>query len=455
MLPARNVFRIVQLAALVLPSALGLWVAAFALGGERPTRPNIIVVVADDLGWNDVGYHGSEIETPNLDKLAAGGVRLEHFYVFPTCSPTRTALLTGRNPSRFGIGGPIGGRSTQAVPTETPSMADVLKQVGYQTALAGKWHLGLRPEVGPRQFGFDSTYGYLHGQIDPITHLYKNGDRTWHRNDEFHDEAGHATDLLAAEALRWIEMPRKESFFLYLAFSVPHVPLVEEAKWTARYEGKIKDPSRRLLAASITHMDDVLGQIVASLERSGQRERTLIIFTSDNGGQRDHLNTADYGGKFGTYPVLGNNEPLRGYKGELYEGGIRVPALASWPATLAPRKLEQPLTVLDWLPTVAHLVGASIPANARWEGEDIWGQLNGQPASGSRRFYWNTGRVAAVRDGAWKLIETFRPQHVELFDVAADPLEKTEQSAAKPEIVSRLRAEIAEERERDGGKVTP
>ncbi len=218
--------------ACLLLSVLALGAVARA-SAATPSRPNILVVVADDLGFNDVGYHGSEIRTPTLDALAASGVRLEQYYVFPTCSPTRTALLTSRNPSRFGVMGPIGGRSELAVPTETMTLADVLKSAGYATAISGKWHLGLRPEVGPRQYGFDSTYGYLHGQIDPCTHLYKNGDRTWHRNDVFLDEQGHATDLLAAEAVRWIETPREQPFFLYLAFSVPHMPLEEDARWTS------------------------------------------------------------------------------------------------------------------------------------------------------------------------------------------------------------------------------
>ena len=201
----------------------GLLLCVFALvpaangSTAEPTQPNVLVIVADDLGFHDVGYHGSEIRTPRLDALAASGVRLEQYYVFPTCSPTRTALLTSRNPSRFGVMGPIGGRSELTVPTETTTMADVLKSAGYATAIAGKWHLGLRPEVGPRQYGFDSTYGYLHGQIDPRTHLYKNGDRTWHRNDEFLDESGHATDLLAAEgsaAGSRRDAHREQPFFL-------------------------------------------------------------------------------------------------------------------------------------------------------------------------------------------------------------------------------------------------
>src|SRR5262245_26592435 len=198
------------------PSRLGTLFALMACGllharvNECKEPPNILVLRADDLGWHTVGYHGSEIRTPNLDRLAAAGIRLERHYVYPTCSPTRAGLLTGRNPSRFGIHAPIAGRSEQTLPSGTPTLARALTSRGYTTALFGKWHLGLRPEAGPRQYGFDQTYGYLHGQIDQYTHRYKNGDRSWHRNDVFVDESGHATDLIADEAVRFVQTRRQE-----------------------------------------------------------------------------------------------------------------------------------------------------------------------------------------------------------------------------------------------------
>jgi arylsulfatase B len=158
--------------------------------------PNILIFVSDDTGWNDVGYHNSEIKTPNIDRLVEHGVELDNFYVSPVCSPTRAALLTGRLPSRYGILEPIALRSKQTLPQDTVTLAEFLRRNGYQTAITGKWHLGLRPEVGPKKYGFDYSYGYLHGQLDQYTHFYKNGNRTWHRNDEFMNEEGHATDLI-------------------------------------------------------------------------------------------------------------------------------------------------------------------------------------------------------------------------------------------------------------------
>src|SRR5262245_10296748 len=208
--------------------------------GDAP-RPNIVLIIADDLGWNDVGWHGSEIKTPNLDKLAKNGVQLERHYVYPTCSPTRAGLLTGRNPSRFKIHAPIAGKSEQSLPFDTLTIARLLQSRGYVTALIGKWHLGLRPEVGPRRFGFDHTYGYFHGQLDPYTHRYHGGEETWHRNDKYVEEKGHVTDLIGDEAVKFIDgfatpQAAKKPFFLWIAHATPHYPLKEDDKWLAPYK---------------------------------------------------------------------------------------------------------------------------------------------------------------------------------------------------------------------------
>lgn len=383
--------------------------------------------------------------------MAAGGVRLERHYVCPTCSPTRAGLLTGRNPSRFGIHGPIGDRSKQALPADTLTLARLLKDKGYFTALSGKWHLGLRPEVGPRKYGFDQTYGYLHGQLDQFTHLYKNGDRTWHRNDVFLDEKGHATDLIADEAVRVIETKRKEPFFLWVAFSVPHYPLQEDEKWLAPYRESIKDPSRRLYAASVTHMDDAIGRIVAALEKSGQDRNTLILFTSDNGGQKDHASKTDYEGKHGPYPTLGDNRPLRGWKTELYEGGVRVPAFVHWRGTLKPAKVEQTISYLDWLPTLAGRAGTKVPADAKVEGRDVWPLLSGGGAKpASPVLYWNTGATTGVLDGDWKLIvPAKKPEAAELYNLGDDPAEKNNRAGDEPKKVEELRKLLAEQRKLD------
>jgi arylsulfatase A-like enzyme len=433
-----------------------LFLGWFLTGGPAPadepkSPPNILLLIADDLGWRDIGYHDSEVRTPNLDKLAGTGVRLERHYVYPTCSPTRAGLLTGRAPSRFGIYAPIDGRSTASLPADVPTLAKVLKGRGYVTALFGKWHLGLRPEVGPRKFGFDQSYGYLHGQLDQYTHLYKNGDRTWHRNDEFLEEKGHATDLIADEAVRFLSAKRAAPFFLYVAFSVPHVPLQEEDKWLAPYKDSIKDPSRRAYAASITHLDDAVGRVVAALEKAGQRDNTLVLFTSDNGGQRNNPASTDYGGRHGPYPTLGDNRPWRGWKGELYEGGIRVPAFVSWPGRLKAGVLRETVSCLDWFPTCARLAGATVEADWKIEGRDVWPLLTGEERKPTARtLYWSTPNAAAVLDGDWKLIvPQRRAGAVELYNLADDPGEKKNRAEENPAKLDALSKMVAEQKKLD------
>jgi arylsulfatase A-like enzyme len=316
--------------------------------------------------------------------------------------------------------------------------------------MVGKWHLGLRPDVGPRRYGFDASYCYLHGQVDPETHRYKNGDRTWHRDDVFVDEPGHPTDLLADAAVRWIETARDVPFFLDLAFSVPHTPLQEEGRWTALYEGRIADPSRRLYAGAVTHMDDAVGRVVAALDRTGQRGRTLIVFTSDNGGQKDYTPRTDYGGRYGPYRTLGENRPLRGWKGGLYEGGVRVPAFANWPGTLTPRVVTSTVSALDWPPTLAALAGARVDPRWLWEGIDLWPVLTGAGGAAARRLYWKTDQESAVREGDLKLIVPRRNGGVaELYDVANDPHESKDLAPGHPDRAARLVRALHEEQALD------
>ncbi len=246
---------------------------------RKEHRPNILLIVADDTGWNDIGYHNPRISTPNIDKLCAGGVELDNFYVYPTCSPTRAALLTGRYASRFGISQPIAMNSKQVLPTDVTTLPGILREKGYTTAIAGKWHLGLRPESGPLQYGFDYSYGFLHGQIDQLTHRYKNGDRSWHRMDKFVDEEGHATDLITNEAIEYIKSSgdMANPFFVYVAYSVPHYPVQESDKWVKSYRKIMEEESRQVFAASMTHMDDAIGRLITTLEEEGLRDHTLVV----------------------------------------------------------------------------------------------------------------------------------------------------------------------------------
>ena len=444
----RNVHIWPKLGTLLVLMAYAMSLTAFS---QDKHPPNILMLVADDLGWRDVGYHGSEIRTPHIDKVAAAGVRLERHYVYPTCSPTRAGLLTGRNPSRFGIHAPIAGRSEQTLPTGTPTLATVLKGRGYTTALFGKWHLGLRPEAGPRHYGFDRTYGYLHGQIDQYTHHYKNGDRSWHRNDVFVDQTGHATDLIANEAVSFLESRRKEPFFLWVAFSVPHFPLQEEDKWIAPYADSIKDRSRRLYAASVTHMDAAIGRIIEALEKNGQLSETVVLFLSDNGGQELYSSESDYEGKHGPYPRLGDNRPLRGWKTDLYEGGIRAPAFVYWRGRLKPWRLQVPVSFLDWFPTFAHLAYSKTSADWKLEGRNLWPLLSAQSTSlPASTLYWNIDSATAVLKDDWKLmVHQQRPAEVELYHLAEDPTESSNQAVQNPAMVKELKSALIAQKKLD------
>ncbi len=405
---------------------------------QTADKPNIIVIIPDDLGWSDVGYHGSEIKTPNIDKLANAGLRFNQYYVMPTCTPTRVSLMTGKFPSRYGVTGPDYG---EVIDLGDPTLASILNENGYFTAIAGKWHLG-SPPYTPLKYGFQSSYGYFDGQIDPYTHEYKTETeltdrRSWHRNDEYLDEEGHVTDLLTTEAIRIIEEKRNTPFFLYLAHHVPHYPLEEPDEWMSVYNNVEMFPSRKLFAASVTHMDDRIGKIIDALERSGKRENTLIIFTSDNGGQHSWHGITEYRGKYADKPhdVLGNNYPLRGWKTDLYEGGIRVPAFINWPGKIKPGMTNTPVHIADWLPTLCNLLGYEKNLQQlNIDGKDIGHVLTDKPNTlNERRMYWKTGQAFAVREGNWKLLVHQNNNKVELFNLENDFRENRDLSNSMPE----------------------
>ena len=407
-------------------------------------QPNILIVVADDLGWADVGYHGSRIKTPHIDELARSGVVLDQHYVAPVCSPTRCGLMTGRCWSRFGINNPA---SRQAMAFDTVTLARAMKAAGYDTAITGKWHLGSMPEWGPRKFGFDHTYGSLGGGTGPYDHSYKMGPytRTWHRDDVRIKEEGHVTDLIAAEAVRWIEGRSERPFFLYLPFTAVHIPIDEPREWRD-VNPQIADFNQRLYAACTSHMDAALGRVLAALERTGKRQNTLVIFFSDNGGcpvaQNDDPAYPDVH-QYVPGVCGGHNEPLRGMKGELYEGGIRVPAVVQWAGRLKPGVMASPVHVTDWMPTLCALVGYQPDHDLKWDGQNVWPLLEGRKPAGPRTMYWvsRSANGSAVRQGDWKLIvyrDGKKKKPDELFDLAHDPLEKQNLAERFPERIKEL-----------------
>lgn len=405
--------------------------------GQGPSQtPNILIIIPDDLGWSDVGYNGSDIRTPNIDRLAQTGIRLDQHYVLPTCTPTRVGLITGRYPSRYGVLGPDYG---EVIYQGERTLASILAESGYSTSIVGKWHMGSPPHT-PRAYGFRNSYGYLDGQIDPYTHAYKTGRNSWHRNDILFHEEGHATDLITAEAIRIVEAEKDNPFFLYVAYSVPHYPLQEPEMWTAQYDHLNLNPSRKAFAASVTHMDDGIGRILEALDRTGQRKNTLILFISDNGGQQAWQSNQEYGGQYADKPhmVLGNNFPLRGWKGDLYEGGIRVPAVANWQGHLSPGVHPDPVHVTDWLPALSHVAKASLGKHEP-DGRNIWPELTGDAsADPDREMYWKTPKMSAVRQGPWKLVVHQGGGTPELYDLENDFRETNNLAAKEPERIQAL-----------------
>lgn len=415
--------------------------AQSGLRAQAAPKPNILVIVADDLGWGDVGWHGSTIKTPHLDRLARGGIELDQHYVSPMCSPTRAAILSGRYASRFGV---TAAQNGLAYPFGTVTLALALRDAGYATAITGKWHLGSKPDWGPNKFGFDHSYGAFAGGTGPYDHRYKQGEYTanWHRNGEYITEEGHVTDLIAREAIRWIEGRDAKPFFLYLPFTAPHIPIDEPKAWLDRY-AHVEPLTKRQYAASVAHLDDAIGQVLAALERTGRLANTLIVFTSDNGAVPTARNDdPQYPGTYPAGPSGGTNLPLRGNKTQLYEGGIRVPAFVHWPAKLKPGRFAAPLHAADWMPTLTAVAGWRPQTDLQWDGTNVWSWLTGEAKPAARPLYWagTNFRTRAVRENGWKLIVTTQGDKAELFDLNRDPHEKNDLAASEPGRVQALRA---------------
>lgn len=418
---------------------------------SKAKRPNIIYILADDLGWADVGYHGGEVKTPNIDRLAASGVRLEQFYVQPVCTPTRASLMTGRYPMRQGLQvDVIRPWQKRGLPLDERTLPQALKEVGYKTAILGKWHLGHgRTEYLPTRRGFDYQYG-SYVSPDQYTHNAGVGRRwqatlDWHRNDKALREEGYTTELLTQDAIRYVkERDKSKPFFLYLAYAVPHVPLQAPADYVGRYT-QLADKQRRTYAAMVTYMDEQIGKFLSALDEQGVRDDTLIVFSSDNGG------STTYG--------HASNGALRGGKGSLYEGGVRVPAFAVWRGKLkAGAIVNEPLHMVDWFPTLLRLAGATLKQPLPLDGLDAWSTIAEGKRTPHEEFLVNTTPTSgALRYREWKLIingakstdsEGSRNAGkdagdlIELFNIAQDPFEKTNLAEKYPEKVLELRKRL-------------
>lgn len=412
---------------------------------QAADQPNILYIVADDLGWKDVGFHGAaDIKTPNLDKLAAEGARLEQFYVQPMCTPTRAALMTGRYPFRYGLQTiVIPSKGTYGLATDEYTLPQALKDAGYTTAMVGKWHLGHADrKYWPRQRGFDYHYGAVLGEIDYFTHSAHEV-LDWQRDNKPVHEKGYVTQLLGRDAVKLITAhDGKKPLFLYLAFTAPHAPYQAPKEYLDKYKD-IADETRRAYAGQITCMDDEIGNVLATLDKKKLRENTLIVFHSDNGGTRN----AALSGESKVKSLPCDNGPLNGGKGQLYEGGTRVPAFANWPGHIkAGSEVKGLIHIADMLPTLVKLAGGATGKSKPLDGVDAWPAIAEGKPSGREEVVYNVEPFrGAVRKGDWKLVwKNLLPSKIELFNLAEDPNEKTNLAASNPEKVKELQARLEE-----------
>jgi len=428
-----------------LSVTLSLLTVGAALFGATPRalaadKPNILFIVADDLGWKDVGFHGSDIKTPTLDSLAAAGTKLEQYYVQPMCTPTRAALMTGRYPLRYGLQtAVIPSAHTYGLPTDEWLLPQALKEAGYKTAIIGKWHLGHADrKYWPRQRGFDYQYGPLIGEIDYFTHQ-QHGVVDWYRNNVRVVETGYSTTLIGNEAVKVINQHDPTApLYMYLAFNAAHTPYQATPEYLAKYKD-MADPSRRAYAGSITAMDDQIARVLAALDQKKMRENTLIVFMSDNGGTQNAMFAGE--GDMSKVKIPCDNGPYRDGKGSIYEGGTRVAALASWPGHIkAGGALDEMIHVTDWYPTLVGLAGGQTSKAKPLDGMDVWATVSTGAPSPRKEVIYNVEPFrAGVRQGDWKLIwRTILPAAVELYNIAQDPSEKNNVAPQNPEKVAAL-----------------
>ncbi len=419
-------------------------------------KPNILVILVDDLGYGDLSCQGAkDMKTPHLDKLFSQGMKFTQFYAnCPVCSPTRASLLTGRYPELVGVPGVIrthlnsswGNLSDDAV-----LLPALLKQAGYFTAMVGKWHLGLQEPDTPNTRGFDYFQGFLGDMMDDYYHHRRHGNNYMRLNKKEIDPKGHATDLFSQWAVDFIHKQKnaKNPFFLYLAYNAPHSPVQPPPEWLQKVKNRERKITERRakLVAFIEHMDDGIGRVLNALKESGQFDNTLIIFTSDNGG--------DLG-------QAANCGPLRNGKGSMYEGGVRVPMCAVWTGHIQSGTVSNiPAITMDITPTCCQVAKSKI--KHKIEGVSLLPLFTGKKKTlpkrdfhfirreGGRRYQGKT--IHAMRRGDWKLVQNLPGAPLELFNIKRDPMEKRNLRKAEPEIFQEMQEAMAAHIER--GKQVP
>ncbi len=427
-----------------LIAMLPIFTATHLQAADR-TRPNIIVIVSDDLGFADVGINGcNDFPTPHFDALAESGIQFTNGYVtHPYCSPSRAAILTGRYQQRFGHENnpPFAPNDeTIGTPTDEVFLSQVLKAAGYRTCAIGKWHLGDAAPYLPTARGFDEFFGFSGGGFNyyGFGNPRKKGEAVVRNGTPVpKEELTYLTDDFTNEAVRFIQQNKSRPFFVYLAYNAVHAPDQAPQKYLDQAVN-IEDGFRTVYAAMTIAMDDGIGRVVETLERTGLRDNTLVFFVNDNGGR-----------------IGSDNRPLRGHKGMLYEGGVRVPFLASWPGKIpAGLSYDQPVSALDVLPTAAAVAGADTSACKPLDGVDLLPYLTGKRSKPPHEIlFWRVigGQGYAVRQGRYKLVKAAAVDRVQLFDLHEDLLERFDLASEQPEVVTRLQraydgwnAELAE-----------
>ncbi len=434
-------------AALVAAAWCGF--AAHTVSGAD--KPNIVIILADDLGNADLGYRGSKIKTPNIDTLAKGGVRLEAYYGLPVCTPARAALMTGRYPMRHGLQTLVIFPSHKyGLPTDEKTLPQALKEVGYSTCMVGKWHLGHADrKYWPNNRGFDHFYGNLVGEVDYFT-KERGGIIDWQRNGTFLKEEGYYTELIGKEAVGLIEKHDKSKpLFLYFASLAAHAPYQAPKEAVEAYKDMFPDEQHRTYAAMVTGLDKEVGRIVGALEKKGMRENTLIFFTSDNGGPASALfatgarSPEEREQETGSKPPC-SNTPFSGGKGGLHEGGVRLPALVNWPAKLKPAVVHEPLHHVDLMPTLLTLAGGKGDPSKPFDGKDATATIaEGKPSPHDDILINVEVFRGAIRKDKWKLIKVaILPGKTELFDLQKDPGERENVAEKHPDVVKDLEARL-------------
>jgi arylsulfatase A-like enzyme len=401
----------------------------------------VIIIYTDDQGTLDLNCYGAkDLATPNMDKIAADGIRWTQFYsAAPVCSPSRAALMTGMTPQAAGVPGNVG-LTAAGMPTDKLTIAEALKGAGYKTALIGKWHLGHHKDTIPNAQGYDHQFGHYVGCIDNYSHFFywsgPNKHDLFRNNKEVHLPGKFFPDLMVDEATQFINKNKENPFFIYFAMNTPHYPYQGDPKWLEHY--KDLPQKRRYYAAFLSTQDDRIGKLMDSVEKAGLKENTIIIFQSDHGHSTEQR--AFYGG--------GYSGPYRGAKFSLLEGGLRVPAMISWPGKIKAGQVRDQFAVAcDWYPTILDLCGVDMPKH-KLDGKSLRKIIESPVAKTAHKFFnWQMAKQWAVREGPWKLcsniVDTSGDKRklekgLRLYNIDKDPSETKDMANSHKDIVKRL-----------------